>query len=70
LLAQVSAGDEIIIARDGRPVARLVRVEERTPVFGTLAGTIQAEPGWDAPLTDEELQDWYGPIEPEAPHGG
>jgi antitoxin (DNA-binding transcriptional repressor) of toxin-antitoxin stability system len=65
LLAAVTAGEEVVIARGGRPIARLVRVEERTPVFGTLAGTIHLEPGWDAPLGEDELADWYGPVEPE-----
>ena len=46
LLARVEAGEEVEIARDGIPVARLVRVEPPTPgsrflaAHGSLADTI------------------------------
>ena len=46
LLARVEAGEEVEIARDGIPVARLVRVEPSTPgsrfltAHGSLADTI------------------------------
>ena len=46
LLARVEAGEEVEIARDGVPVARLVRVEPSTPgsrfleARGKLAGSI------------------------------
>jgi prevent-host-death family protein len=37
LLARVEAGEEVEIARDGVPVARLVRVEPSTPASRFLA---------------------------------
>jgi prevent-host-death family protein len=46
LLARVEAGEEVEIARDGVPVARLVRVEPSTPgsrflaAHGSLADAI------------------------------
>lgn len=46
LLARVEAGEDVEIARDGVPVARLVRVEPATPgsrflaAHGKLAGSI------------------------------
>lgn len=69
LLRRVEAGEDIVIARDGKPVARLVPLPDapasRAPKFGTLRGHITLLPGWDDPMTEEELADWYGPELPE-----
>ena len=52
LLARVEAGEEVIIARAGTPVARLVRftpaVAVRRP--GTARGQIHMSDDFDAPL--------------------
>ncbi|MGE4425892.1 MAG: type II toxin-antitoxin system Phd/YefM family antitoxin [Solirubrobacteraceae bacterium] len=62
LLARVEAGDEIEIARDGVPVARLVRIVPDRPgevflgAFGSAAGDIRV--GADFELTDEEIDAW------------
>lgn len=59
LLARVEAGEEVEIARDGVPVARLVRVEPATPgsrfaaAYGTLAGAITI--GENFEFSDEEI---------------
>jgi len=59
LLARVEAGEEVEIARDGVPVARLIRVEPATPgsrflaAHGTLAGSITI--GEDFEFSDEEV---------------
>ena len=53
LLARVEAGEEVVIARSGRAVARLVPVAasaRRSP--GALAGQIEIGPDYDAPLPD------------------
>ncbi len=61
LLLEVEQGREIVIARNGQPVAKLVpfpkpgRKRLRT---GTWKDRIQLNEGWDAPLTDEELKEW------------
>ena len=40
LLAEVEGGEEVVIARNGKPVARLVGYERRGKRrFGALAGT-------------------------------
>jgi len=68
LLAAVERGEEVTIARAGKPVARLVPAETSRPErrFGTGAGQIILLPGWDDPMTEEELADWYdGPVFPE-----
>lgn len=60
-------GEEIVIARGGKPVARLVALAktERKIRFGLLARKIDAQPGWDAPLTPAELARWHAtPVEP------
>lgn len=52
LLENVEAGEEVIIARAGKPVARLVAFEKsakpRTP--GALKGHIRIAEDFDAPL--------------------
>ena len=59
LLARVEAGEEVEIARDGVPVARLVRVEPATPgsrflaAHGSLAGSIALSD--DLELSDAEI---------------
>jgi len=62
LLLRVEAGEEIIIARGGKPVARLVPLEaakapQRVP--GRLKGKIPPPPdsAFD-PMTDAELRAW------------
>ena len=62
LLARVEAGEEIEIARDGVPVARLVRAERDIAPGrkflasqGVLAGKIRI--GEDFELSDEELDE-------------
>lgn len=62
LLARVEAGEEIEIARNGEPIARLTRIEPaKTPgaVFlaagGSLAGQIAI--GDDFEFTEEELDE-------------
>jgi prevent-host-death family protein len=52
LLAAAEAGEEVVIARDGKPVARLVPVQEplvrRVP--GTWRGRLRVSDDVDAPL--------------------
>jgi antitoxin (DNA-binding transcriptional repressor) of toxin-antitoxin stability system len=57
LLRRVQAGEEVIIARAGRPVARLVPYESRTAdrVGGRYAGAIRISPDFDAPLPPDIL---------------
>jgi prevent-host-death family protein len=61
LLARVEAGEDVEIARDGVPVARLVRVEPPTPgsrflaAEGSLAGAIAVGDAFE--LTDAELDE-------------
>lgn len=57
LVERAAAGEEIIIAKGGRPVARLVGLD-RDPsprVFGTMRGKIRLADDFDAPLPPELL---------------
>ena len=67
LVDQAAAGEEVIIARNGRPVAKLVPIQrqpvERKP--GSLRGKIWMAPDFDEP--DEEMIDlmYNGPVFPD-----
>lgn len=56
LLVKVAAGEEVVIASNGRPVARLVRYEAGGPrrVFGRYRGQFKISDDFDAPLPDFE----------------
>ena len=60
LVKRALAGEEIVIARDGEPVARLVPVGR--PVarrkFGALAGRLRITEAFFEPLPAEELDAW------------
>ena len=57
LLAKVERGEDIVIARSGRPVARLVAVEAVPPrTFGGASFVVPDD--FDAPLTEDELSGW------------
>ena len=61
LLSRVEAGEEVVIARNGRPVARLIGLDRQRPdrVAGELRGQIRIGSDFDA-FTDTEAEDWYG----------
>jgi prevent-host-death family protein len=61
LLAEVEQGEQIVITRNGKPIAQLIRIK---PMPRRQAGLLRALSGWRdftfdpsvfAPLTDEEL---------------
>ena len=56
LLLQVEAGEEVVIARNGEPVARLVRVKKQGKrQFGSMKGLIKFDDRFFDPLPEEEL---------------
>lgn len=56
LLARVAAGEEIIIARGGEPVARLVPIERQARrIFGMDRGVFTVPSDFDAPLPEDVL---------------
>lgn len=63
LVAAVERGEEVVIARRGKPVARLVIAEppERKPrIFGRFEGLVHVDPSFYDEMTEEELAEWYG----------
>ncbi len=57
ILDRVAAGEEVLIARAGKPIARLVPVEtdRKQRVPGSLRGRIGIADDFDAPLPDDML---------------
>ena len=62
LLARVQAGEEIVIAKAGRPIAKIVPIQaERKPRQpGTAKGKIWIAPDFDEPLPEEILNAFEG----------
>ena len=67
LLQRVANGEEVIIARAGVPVARLVPVVQKQDVrpLGFARGEVWVADDFDAPLPDELLKQFYGGALPE-----
>jgi antitoxin (DNA-binding transcriptional repressor) of toxin-antitoxin stability system len=63
LLAEVEAGEEVIILRGDKPVAKLsaikVKARRTRPKVGTTTSApIRGSPDAFAPLSEEELKQW------------
>ncbi|MGH2955619.1 MAG: type II toxin-antitoxin system Phd/YefM family antitoxin [Solirubrobacterales bacterium] len=67
LLERVERGEEIVIARNGRPVAKLVPVREAFPItgIGSLEGKVEILPGFDR--TDDEIARSFHEGHPDDP---
>jgi prevent-host-death family protein len=57
LLERVARGEEIVIAKRGKPFVRLVRVEDRAPRQPGIAKG-QLTDAFFEPLPEEELEAW------------
>ena len=61
LLARVEAGEDVVIARNGKPVARLVSCKPRNkPQADVLKGKVVIDDSFFDPLPEEELRAWEG----------
>ena len=63
LLQKVEDGEEVIIARAGKPVARLVPMDAvlvRERVLGGDEGKVTIAPDFDAPLPEDYLKLFEG----------
>ena len=61
LLAEVEKGREVVVARDGKPVARLVpfpKTKKNRISFGDLKGKIWIADDFDDPLPDALMKEW------------
>jgi len=61
LLRRIEAGEEVIIARGGKPVAKLVPLDDATKrrQFGRDKGKMWIADDFDAPLPDDILAEFY-----------
>jgi len=60
LLDLVQDGEEVVIHRHGKPVARLSRVRQvADSPFGAMRGEFQMKEGWERPLNDEETEEFW-----------
>ena len=61
LLAEVEAGETVIITRHGRPVAALGPLPTRSrPTFGAMRGRVGFDETFYDPLPEDELRAWQG----------
>ena len=67
LIARAEAGEEIVIARRRKPVAKLVPIAPKARrVFDALKGRLSVGPEFFEPLPPEELEGWeQGPSGPQ-----
>ena len=59
LLARITLGEELIIAKAGKPIARLTPIIEKKPVRrvpGSAAGELVVPPDFDDPLPEYILE--------------
>jgi prevent-host-death family protein len=63
LLARVARGDEVVIAKGGTPIARLVpiqKVQRMDQLLGIDKGRLWIAKDFDAPLPESILADFEG----------
>ena len=62
LIEEAAAGNDVVIARGGKPVARLTRLgpSKRKLKFGVLKGKIKVSADFDTPLPSEILRQFAG----------
>lgn len=58
LIAAAEKGEEVVIARGGRPAVRLVSVHRPTVRIGIGDGLVGRAPDFLAPMSEDELKDW------------
>jgi len=58
LIAQIGSGENVVITRDDKPIAKLIPAEAQTakprPQFGSAKGMFTLAPDFDDPITDIE----------------
>ena len=60
LLDLLEQGEEVLIERHGRPVARLVRANAAAkPRLGAMQGEFSWEEGWERALTSKETEAFW-----------
>ena len=57
LVARAEAGEDIVVTRNGKPVARLTALTERPVIYGDLSGLRVSD---DLSLPDDVIDDFMG----------
>ena len=62
LVDKAAAGEDVVISRNGKPLARLTRLAGSTVQvrFGVLAGKVRVADDFDAPLPDSVVAAFEG----------
>ena len=61
IVEEVAAGAEVIIAKAGKPMARLSSIQKKVPIrFGVLKGKVKFSEDFDAPLPEAVLATFEG----------
>lgn len=62
LVDKVVAGEDVVVSRNGKPLARLTQLvaPKRQIRFGLLKGKLTVPEGFDAPLPDDALAAFLG----------
>lgn len=62
LVDKAASGEDVIVSRNGKPLARITRLDEpkRKIRFGVLKGKVKISADFDAPLPDSELAKFEG----------
>lgn len=58
LIAAAEAGEDVVIARNGKPAVRLVPVKPGGFQFDTLVNLVDSVPDFDEPMDEGELALW------------
>lgn len=58
LVDRAAAGEEVVIAKAGKPIARLVPLRRQSRKPGRGAGKIKIAADFDAPLPDDVIRDF------------
>jgi len=60
LIERALAGEEVIVAKSGKPLVRITPIAPKKPVLGSARGTVTYTEGWDEPMMEAELAEWEG----------
>lgn len=62
IIERVERGEEIVIDRAGRPVAKIVPLAPRVDrtAIGSLTGQVELSGDWDSDETNERIADDFG----------
>lgn len=60
LLEQVESGEEVIICRGKKPIAKIISFQPhpKERILGRYKGIFEVGPAFFEPMTDEELAEW------------